>query len=65
MEKLFINAIKEGYSTNQCRKTMTVGELIELLQNYEPETEIFIKNDGGYTYGSIEEDRIELAIEEE
>lgn len=65
MEKLYINSIREGYSTNQCRKTMTVGELIELLQNYEPETEIFIKNDGGYTYGSIEEDRIELAIEEE
>ena len=65
MEKLYINSIREGYSTNHCRKTMTVGELIELLQNYEPETEIFIKNDGGYTYGSIEEDRIELAIEEE
>ena len=53
--KLFLNTKRNGYSTDQCGQTMTVKELIELLDQYEDDTEVFLKNDGGYTYGSITE----------
>ena len=55
-----------GYDTNQCGETMTVGELIEILSEYDEDTEIFYKNDNGYTYGYLTEGRIRLEeIEEE
>ncbi len=50
---LTIESLREGYSLNQCGKTMTVGELIEYLQDYPEETPIYTSNDGGYTYGPI------------
>lgn len=53
MEELFINGKKSGYGTDQCGKTLTVGELIEILQEYNEDTPIFLRNDNGYTYGSI------------
>ena len=34
---------------------MTVGELIAALQEYDEDTPVYLRNDGGYTYGSIEE----------
>lgn len=46
---------------------MTVGELIEMLQEYyNEETEIYLSHDNGYTFGSINETDFEdLEIEEE
>lgn len=32
---------------------MTVGELIEILQEYDEDSPIYLRNDNGYTYGSI------------
>lgn len=58
MEELFINGTRNGYSTNQCGKTLTVGELIEILQGYDEDTPIYLRNDNGYTYGSIAENDI-------
>ena len=55
MEKLFINAKREGYAPSQCRDTMTIGELITHLQQYDEDTPVFLKHDNGYTYGSITE----------
>jgi hypothetical protein len=53
---LYIEAKREGYSPDQCGKTMTVGELIEMLQEYyNEETEIYLSHDNGYTFGSINE----------
>ena len=34
---------------------MTVGELIEYLEQFDEDTEIFLKNDNGYTYGNIDQ----------
>jgi hypothetical protein len=34
---------------------MTVGELIEFLEQFDEDTEVFLNNDNGYTYGSITE----------
>ena len=56
-EKLIINVRREGYGTDQISETMTVGELIDLLSDYDPETPVYLGNDnrGGYwyTYGGI------------
>ena len=52
---LTLEARREGYSLNQVGTTMTVGELIEFLQNYPEETPVYISNDNGYTYGPIRE----------
>ena len=57
---------RDGYSTEQCGETMTVGELIEILSESDEDTEIFYKNDNGYTYGYLTEGRIRLEeVEEE
>lgn len=57
MKKIIINAERTGYSTKQIRHTMTVGELIEMLSDFDEETLIYIGNDrtdyGWYTYGGI------------
>lgn len=53
MEALFINGNRNGYSPDQCGRTLTVGELIELLEYYDEDTPMFLRNDNGYTYGSI------------
>ena len=51
--KLFINAHRAGYSPEQIRHTMTVGELIAALEEFDEDTPVFLKHDGGYTYGGI------------
>ena len=51
--KLFINAQRTGYSTAQIQHTMTVGELIAALEEFDEDTPVFLKHDGGYTYGGI------------
>lgn len=48
-----IEANREGYSFDQIRRTITVGELRQLLEDYDDDTEIMISNDNGYTYGGI------------
>lgn len=62
---LMFNTSRDGYGIDQCGRTMTVGELIELLNEYDEDTKIYYKNDGGYTYGKITEYRIELEEVEE
>lgn len=52
-EALFIDGKRNGYSPEQCGKTLTVGELIEVLSNYDEELPVYLRNDNGYTYGSI------------
>ena len=50
---LFINTNRDGYSPEQIGDTMTVGELKELLNDFNDNTKVMFKNDGGYTYGAI------------
>lgn len=48
-----------GYSPYQVvDRTMTVGDLMSILEDYDPETPIIISNDKGYTYSPIEERNI-------
>ena len=59
MRALYIEGRRNGYEVDQCGRTMTVGELIEFLQDFDEETPIFLKNDNGYTFGNITEDSFE------
>lgn len=51
--KLFINAKRNGYDPEQVGRTMTVAELIAALEEFSPDAQVYLKHDGGYTFGSI------------
>ena len=57
--KLYINANRTGYSPCQIQHTMTVGALIAALEEFDEDTPVFLKHDGGYTYGGISWNNIE------
>lgn len=54
MECIIIEAERTGYEPEQCGETMTVGELIELLEGYDEDMPIYLSHDNGYTYGAME-----------
>lgn len=57
---LFIDGKRNGYSPAQSGKTMTVGDLISFLQEFPEDEKVYLRNDRGYTYGSITERDFEL-----
>ena len=62
MEKkraIFIDGRRDAYSPAQCDYTMSVGELKEMLEQFNDDDEVFLRNDKGYTYGSITCDSFE------
>lgn len=63
--KLIINTERQGYSTEQITRTITVGELISFLEDYEPDTEVYLSFDNGYTYGGIQQHNLEEVYEED
>lgn len=58
---------RTGYSVEQVKDmTMTVGDLISALQEYDEDTLIVISNDNGYTFGEIDHNSIdELDLDSE
>lgn len=45
---------RSGYDIKEvAEKTMTVGELISYLEQYDEDTRVVYCNDNGYTYGAI------------
>lgn len=58
---IIIEAKREGYSIEQAeneREAITVGELMQMLEDFDEDTKVYISNDNGYTYGSVTEYRI-------
>ena len=53
MKKLILDANRDAYCTSDCGSTMTVSELIELLSEYDGDMKIYLRHDGGFTYGAI------------
>ena len=53
MSKVYLDTTRSGYGPDQCPPTLTVAELIELLEELDPDAQVFLRNDGGYTYGHI------------
>ena len=60
MEKqvIIIETYREDYGLEQIKRTMTVSELIECLQQYDEDAKVFLSFDNGYTYGGIREGMI-------
>lgn len=56
---LFIEGRRNGYSPDQCGRTMTICELIAYLEQFEDDTPVYLSNDRGYTYGSITDSSFE------
>ena len=61
MKYLEISAVRKGYSPSQCGYTMTVGELISYLEDFESDMPVYLSHDHGYTYGPITESMIDTA----
>lgn len=55
---IFIEGNRNGYSIDQCGYTMTVGELIAYLEDFDEDRPVFIRNDNDYTYGHIRAESI-------
>lgn len=62
---ILIEGVRTGYSPEQVGSTMTVGELIEYLQEYDEDTPVMLCNDNGYTYGGITWGSIECGTYDE
>lgn len=56
MNVLYIEGRRNGYDPDQCGKTMTVAEMISFLSRFDGDLPIYLNNDSGYTFGSIDED---------
>jgi hypothetical protein len=52
MKYLMIEGRREAYGPDKLR-TMTVGELILYLEQFDEDELVILSNDNGYTYGSI------------
>lgn len=63
--RVYIEGRRNGYSPEQCGRTMTVGDLIAYLEQFEEDAEIYISNDNGYTFGSITESSFEESYDDE
>ncbi|MCI8403388.1 MAG: hypothetical protein HFE49_00635 [Clostridia bacterium] len=63
--KVLLESRRDGYSTEQCGRTMTVEELIEYLEQFDEDAPVYISNDNGYTYGRITENSFEEREENE
>lgn len=58
---IIIEAKREGYTIEQAeneREAITVGELMQMLEDFDEGTKVYISNDNSYTYGSVTEYRI-------
>ena len=55
MKVLYIEGRRNGYAPDQCGRTMTVGDLIEYLEQFDEDTPIYLNNDNGYTFGNIDQ----------
>lgn len=57
---IIINAVRDSYSPEECSNTLTVGELIDELSNFDTDEKVVLSFDNGYTYGSITSERIDV-----
>lgn len=54
-----IKALRTGYSVEQVSCTMTVGDLIAALQQFDEDLPVYLNHDNGYTFGPVLEENIE------
>ena len=61
---LEIQVTRDAYGQEDV-STMTVGELISLLRQYDPNLPVILSHDNGYTYGGLDEYNFEETYYEE
>ena len=61
---LIYETFREGYGLDQIHRTMTVGELISFLSDFDEDTPVYLSFDNGYTYGGVTEGRFRDPDEE-
>lgn len=55
-----IDASRDTYSAaDAVEQTMTAGELIRILEDYDEDTPVILSHDNGYTYGYLTNRRID------
>lgn len=54
MGRVYLNTTRYGYTPDQTGATMSVGELIDALSDYDMEDSVYFRNDDGYTYGYLD-----------
>lgn len=62
---LTIGVQNSGYSVEQVKRTMTVGELKSLLEDFDDDLPIFTKFDNGYSFGGLAEKDFEFTENDE
>ena len=62
---IYIEGRRNGYNPEQCGDTMTVGELMEYLCEFDETEKVYLINDGGYTYGSITQSSFDAGLLDE
>ena len=65
MSYITLETKREGYAPDQCSSTMTVGELIQYLSQFDEDSKIYFSNDNGYTYGSLKDYQIQEDYEDD
>lgn len=65
MNLLIYETFREGYGIDQIKNTMTAGEIIRFLEDFNEDTPVYLSFDNGYTYGGIAERRFEEREEED
>lgn len=62
-----LEATRTDYSAREAaRETITVGELISYLEQYDENSPVVFSNDNGYTYGYLDSSTVgDLEAEEE
>lgn len=63
--KLVYNTSRDAYGIEDVRHTMTVGELVAHLQDYDPDTPVYLSFANGYTYGGLDERSFEELWDDE
>lgn len=53
MERVIIRTNRDGYSTSQVKRTMTVEELISQLEQFDSKSPVYLSFDDGYTFGGL------------
>ena len=52
---IYIDADRSGYAPEQVSNTMTIGELMNYLEQFDEDAKVYLRHDNGYTYGGITE----------
>lgn len=65
MKAVVFEAMREAYGMGDLRDAITVGELVNLLLDCDPDAKFVLSHDRGFTYGSIHEYDMEVIEDEE